>query len=70
MPQPSAMKMGTQRWRFDWRDITRRAVEIGDLRSENRQLKERLQFQQPRTSRSVFRHYHPRPGDVLDFSTS
>ena len=30
--------------RFDWRDITRRAVEIGDLRSENRQLKERLQL--------------------------
>ena len=30
--------------RFDWRDITRHAVEIGDLRSENRQLKERLQF--------------------------
>ena len=27
---------------FDWRDITRRAVEVGDLRSENRQLKERL----------------------------
>jgi PAS domain S-box-containing protein len=27
---------------FDWRDITRRAAEIGDLRSENRQLKERL----------------------------
>ena len=28
--------------RFDWRDITRRAAEIGDLRAENRQLKERL----------------------------
>ena len=28
--------------RFDWRDITRRAAEIGGLRSENRQLKERL----------------------------
>lgn len=28
--------------RFDWRDITRRVVEIGDLRSENRQLKQRL----------------------------
>ena len=27
---------------FDWRDITLRAVEIGDLRSENRQLKRRL----------------------------
>ena len=28
--------------RFDWRDVTRRAVEIGGLRSENRQLKQRL----------------------------
>ncbi len=28
--------------RFDWRDITRRAVEIADLRSENRQLTARL----------------------------
>ena len=28
--------------RFDWRDITRRVVETGGLRSENRQLKERL----------------------------
>ena len=28
--------------RFDWRDITRRAMEIDDLRSQNRQLKERL----------------------------
>ena len=27
---------------FDWRDITRRAVEVGNLRTENRQLKERL----------------------------
>ena len=33
--------------RFDWRDITRRAVEIGDLRSENRQLKERLSSNRP-----------------------
>ena len=32
---------------FDWRDITRRAVEIGDLRSENRQLKERLSSDRP-----------------------
>ena len=32
---------------FDWRDITRRAVEIGDLRSENRQLKERLSSNRP-----------------------
>ena len=28
--------------RFDWRDITRRLAEVGDLRSENRQLKEHL----------------------------
>ena len=27
---------------FDWRDVTKRTAEIGDLRSENRQLKERL----------------------------
>ena len=27
---------------FDWRDITKHAAEIGDLRSENRQLMERL----------------------------
>ncbi len=27
---------------FDWRNITRRAVEVGNLRTENRQLKERL----------------------------
>ena len=33
--------------RFDWRDITRRAVEIGDLRSENRQLKKRLSSNRP-----------------------
>ena len=33
--------------RFDWRDITRRAVEIGDLRSENRQLKEHLRSNRP-----------------------
>ena len=33
--------------RFDWRDITRRAVEVGDLRSENRQLKERLSSNRP-----------------------
>ena len=32
---------------FDWRDITRRAVEIGDLRSENRQLKEHLRSNRP-----------------------
>ena len=32
---------------FDWRDITRRAAEIGDLRSENRQLKERLSSNRP-----------------------
>ena len=28
--------------RFDWRDITRRVVEVGELRTENRQLKGRL----------------------------
>ncbi|MDE0040888.1 MAG: sigma 54-interacting transcriptional regulator [Candidatus Poribacteria bacterium] len=28
--------------RFDWRDITRRAMEVDNLRSENRQLKGRL----------------------------
>ena len=28
--------------RFDWRDITRRVVEVGNLRTENRQLKGRL----------------------------
>ena len=28
--------------RFDWRDITKRVVETGDLRSENRRLKARL----------------------------
>ena len=33
--------------RFDWRDITRRAVEIGGLRSENRQLKKRLSSNRP-----------------------
>ena len=33
--------------RFDWRDITRRAVEIGDLRSENRHLKQRLSSNRP-----------------------
>ena len=33
--------------RFDWRDITRRVVEIGDLRSENRQLKQRLSSNRP-----------------------
>ncbi len=33
--------------RFDWRDITRRAAEIGDLRSENRQLKARLSSDRP-----------------------
>ena len=33
--------------RFDWRDITRRVEEIGDLRSENRQLKERLSSNRP-----------------------
>ena len=33
--------------RFDWRDITRREAEIGDLRSENRQLKERLSSNRP-----------------------
>ena len=27
---------------FDWRDVTKRMAEIGDLRSENRQLTERL----------------------------
>ena len=32
---------------FDWRDITKRAAEIGDLRSENRQLKERLNSNRP-----------------------
>ncbi len=32
---------------FDWRNITRRAVEIGDLRSENRQLKEHLRSNRP-----------------------
>ena len=32
---------------FDWRDITRRAVEIGDLRSENLQLKKRLSSNRP-----------------------
>ena len=29
---------------FDWRDITRRTLEVGDLRSENRLLQERLRF--------------------------
>ncbi len=33
--------------RFDWRDITRRAAEIGDLRYENRQLKARLSSDRP-----------------------
>ena len=33
--------------RFDWRDITRRAAEVGDLRSENRQLKKRLSSNRP-----------------------
>ncbi|MDE0502836.1 MAG: PAS domain-containing protein, partial [Candidatus Poribacteria bacterium] len=33
--------------RFIWRDITRRAVEIGDLRSENRQLMQRLSSNRP-----------------------
>ena len=33
--------------RFDWRDITRRVVEVGDLRSENRQLKQRLSSNRP-----------------------
>ena len=32
---------------FDWRDITRRAAEIGDLRSENRQLKTHLRSDSP-----------------------
>ena len=32
---------------FDWRNITRRAVEIGYLRSENRQLKEHLRSNRP-----------------------
>ena len=32
---------------FDWRDITKRAAKIGDLRSENRQLKERLNSNRP-----------------------
>ena len=32
---------------FDWRDITRRAVEIGELRSENRQLKAHLRSDSP-----------------------
>ncbi len=32
---------------FDWRDITKRAVEVSDLRSENRQLKERLSSNRP-----------------------
>ena len=32
---------------FDWRDITKRAAEIGDLRSENRQLKARLSSDRP-----------------------
>ena len=32
---------------FDWRDITKRAVEVGELRSENRQLKERLSSNRP-----------------------
>ena len=34
--------------RFDWRDITRRVAEIGDLRSENRQLRERLSSSRPK----------------------
>ena len=33
--------------RFDWRDITRREAEIGDLRSENRKLMERLSSNRP-----------------------
>ena len=33
--------------RFDWRDITRRVVEIGGLRSENRQLMQRLSSNRP-----------------------
>ena len=33
--------------RFDWRDITRRVEEIGGLRSENRQLMERLSSNRP-----------------------
>ena len=33
--------------RFDWRDITRRAVEVDNLRSENRQLKGRLSSNRP-----------------------
>ena len=28
--------------RFDWRDITRRVMDVGELHSENRQLKQRL----------------------------
>ena len=32
---------------FDWRDITRHAAEIGDLRSENRQLMEHLRSNRP-----------------------
>ncbi len=33
--------------RFDWRDITTRMAETGDLRSENRQLKARLSSNRP-----------------------
>ena len=55
---------------FDWRDITRRAVEVGDLRSENRQLKERLSSNRLEHPKAFFRYCHPRPGDVLNFSTS
>ena len=33
--------------RFDWRDITRHAMEVDDLRSENRQLKQRLSSNRP-----------------------
>ena len=33
--------------RFDWRDITKRVAEIGALRSENRQLTERLSSNRP-----------------------
>ena len=32
---------------FDWRDITRRVVEVDDLRSENRQLIKRLRTESP-----------------------
>ena len=32
---------------FDWRDITKRAAEVGDLHSENRQLRERLSSNRP-----------------------